>query len=77
MTAWLYILRLQSDSLYIGATKDLKKRYALHRDGSAGRTTSLDPPVSIVYSEDTILFHRHGAAKLKSNVGQGLKKKLW
>lgn len=52
MTAWFYILRLQSGTLYIGATKNLEKRYAEHRAGSAGRTTSLDPPLSLVYSEE-------------------------
>jgi predicted GIY-YIG superfamily endonuclease len=51
MPAWFYILRLQSGALYIGATKNLEKRYAKHCDGSAGRSTSLDPPVSLVYSE--------------------------
>ena len=58
MTAWFYILRLQSGSLYIGATKNLKKRYAEHSAGSAGRTTSLDPPVSLVYSEEQESFSK-------------------
>jgi len=57
MAAWFYILRLQSNSLYIGATKDLEKRYAEHGAGSAGRTTSLDPPVSLVYSEKHEFFN--------------------
>jgi putative endonuclease len=52
MTAWFYILRLQSGSLYIGASKNLEKRYAEHCAGSASRTTSLDPPVSLIYSEE-------------------------
>ena len=47
-----------SGSLYIGATKDLEKRYAEHRIGSAGRTTSLDPPVSLVYSEEHESFSK-------------------
>ena len=51
MSAWFYILRLQSGALYIGATKNLEDRYRKHRTGSAGRTTSLDPPDSLVYSE--------------------------
>jgi predicted GIY-YIG superfamily endonuclease len=51
MTAWFYILRLQSGSLYIGATKNLEKRYAKHCAGSAGITTFLNPPISLVYSE--------------------------
>ena len=52
MTAWLYILRLQSNALYIGATKDLKSRYQQHSIGNSGRTTAMDPPVSLVYSEE-------------------------
>ena len=50
MPAWFYNLRLKSDSLYIGATKNLEKRYAEHYTGSAGRTSLLDPPVSLIYS---------------------------
>jgi putative endonuclease len=52
MTAWFYILRLQSGSLYIGATKNLKRRYAEHFSGTAGRTTGLDPPISLLYFEE-------------------------
>lgn len=52
MPSWFYILRLQSGSLYIGATKSLEKRYAEHCAGSASRTTTLDPPVSLAYSEE-------------------------
>jgi predicted GIY-YIG superfamily endonuclease len=51
MPAWFYMLRLHSGALYIGATKDLEKRYAKHCDGSASRTTALDPPTSLVYNE--------------------------
>jgi len=58
MTAWFYILRLQSGSLYIGATKNLGKRYTEHRASSAGRTTSLDAPVSLVYSEEHESFSK-------------------
>jgi putative endonuclease len=52
MNAWLYILRLKSGNLYIGATTDLVQRHKDHIDGQACRTTRLDPPVSIVYSEN-------------------------
>ena len=52
MSAWFYSLRLQSGSLYIGTTKNLEKRYAEHCAGSAARTTSLDSPVSLIYSEE-------------------------
>ena len=56
MSAWFYILRLQSGNRYIGATKNLEKRFKEHDAGIAGRTTSLDPPVSLVYSEKLETF---------------------
>jgi putative endonuclease len=56
MTAWLYILRLKSGSLYIGATTDLKQRYQDHQNGKACRTTKLDPPIRVVYSESLPTF---------------------
>ncbi len=56
MTAWLYILRLKSGQLYIGATNDLKQRYQDHLNGQACRTTKLDPPLELVYSESFPTF---------------------
>ena len=58
MTAWFYILRLHSGNLYIGATKNLEKRFKEHNVGSAGRTTSLDPPVSLAYSKEHESFSK-------------------
>ena len=51
MSAWLYILRLRSGSLYTGATKDLDARCQEHFRGKACRTTTIDPPTALVYSE--------------------------
>ncbi len=56
MPAWFYILKLQSGSLYIGATTDLKKRYEEHCTKRACRTTTLDPPIALVYSEEYETF---------------------
>ncbi len=56
MSAWFYILRFRSGSLYIGATTNLEKRYKDHQNRLTGRTTSLDPPVSLVYSEEHEAF---------------------
>ena len=56
MPAWFYILRLESGALYVGATADLKQRYKDHCSGKACRTTSLDPPVTVVYSEELETF---------------------
>ena len=56
MSAWFYILRLQSGSLYPGTTIDLKQRYEEHCSKRACRTTTLDPPVALVYSEEYETF---------------------
>ena len=56
MTAWAYILRLKSGQLYIGSTTDLDHRFADHTAGHACRTTKLDPPLKIVYSETLPTF---------------------
>ena len=56
MPAWLYILRLKSDALYIGATTDLDQRYKDHRSGKGSRTTQLDPSVDLLYSEEFETF---------------------
>ena len=56
MTAWLYILRLKSGQLYIGSTADLDQRYKDHRSGKACRTTQLDPPIGLLYSEELETF---------------------
>jgi predicted GIY-YIG superfamily endonuclease len=67
MPTWFYILKLQSGSLYIGATTDLEKRYQEHYSGKACRTTILDPPAGIVYSEefDTFSEARQREAQVK------------
>ena len=54
--AYLYILRLRSGSLYIGAATDLKQRYQDHLNGQACRTTKLNPPLKLVYSESLPTF---------------------
>jgi len=56
MTAWTYILRLKSGQLYIGSTTNLDRRFAEHTAGQACRTTKLDPPVKVVYSESLPTF---------------------
>jgi len=56
MSAWFYILRLKSGQLYVGSTTDLDQRYRDHRSGKACRTTQLDPPVALLYSEELETF---------------------
>ena len=56
MPAWLYILRLKSGQLYAGSTTDLDRRIEENYSGHACRTTKLDPPVELVYSEGWATF---------------------
>jgi putative endonuclease len=67
MPAWFYLLRLRSALLYAGATTDLQKRYEEHLSGKACRTTTLDAPVSLVYSEkfETFSEARRREAQIK------------
>ena len=51
MPAYFYILRLRSGTLYIGATTNLDQRWKEHFAGKACRTTKIDPPVALVYTE--------------------------
>ncbi|MBI2619195.1 MAG: GIY-YIG nuclease family protein [Ignavibacteriales bacterium] len=52
MPAWFYALRLSSGSLYLGSTRRFQKRIKDHFAGTGSRTTRLDPPVSVAYSEE-------------------------
>ena len=67
MPAWFYILRLKSGQLYIGSTTNLDQRYKDHCSGKACRTTKLDPPVELVYSEkyDTFAEARRRETQIK------------
>ncbi len=56
MSAWFYILRLESGVLYPGATTNLVRRYEDHQKGTACRTTKLDPPVQLEYQEELETF---------------------
>jgi putative endonuclease len=52
LPASFYILRLQSTHLYCGSTRSLEKRIKDHFAGRACRTTRIDPPIALVYSEE-------------------------
>jgi putative endonuclease len=69
MPAWFYILRLKSGSLYIGATTDLDQRCKKHFAGITCRTTALDPPTVLFYSEEYRTFSeaRRREAQIKRN----------
>ncbi len=51
MSAWVYMLRLRSGTLYVGWTSDLSRRVDEHMKGEGGRTTRLDPPKRLAYAE--------------------------
>jgi putative endonuclease len=52
MPGWFYILRLTSNGIYCGSTKDKIRRFKKHFSGVGSRTTRLDPPVAVVLEEE-------------------------
>lgn len=58
MTAWFYILRLESGALYLGATTDLERSLQEHESGKAGPTTREDPPRRLAHSEELAPLRR-------------------
>ncbi len=52
MNPWyLYILLCKNNKLYIGITKDVKKRFELHKINKGAKFTQKNKPIKIVYIE--------------------------
>ena len=49
MAAYFYILQLRSGAYYCGVTKNVDSQE--HLSGRGCRTTLIDPPVALLYSE--------------------------
>jgi len=66
-TCVVYLLRLRSGALYIGASEDLEQRLDDHTSGQACRTTQLDAPASFLRCEIYLTFSeaRFREAQLK------------
>jgi len=52
MPAWIYILKLRSNGLYIGCTRNRERRCKEHFSRTGCRTTIIDPPIAVVYEEE-------------------------
>jgi putative endonuclease len=67
MSAWFYILSLRSSSLFCGSTRFLDKRIKDHFASKGCRTTKIDTPISLAYSEEyptyKEAFHREQQVK--------------
>ena len=48
---FIYILQLRSGAFYVGCSIDADKRFVAHADGTACRTTAIDPPVAVLFVE--------------------------
>lgn len=48
---FLYILRCCDGTFYTGITKDIERRFKMHRDGKASRYTRARRPIEMLYSE--------------------------
>ena len=51
MTFWVYILRCDDDSYYVGHTENLDLRLAQHQSGDLGGYTKPRRPLQLVYSQ--------------------------
>ena len=49
--SFVYILKLHSRAFYVGCSNDADTRFIEHADGTACRTTAIDPPVSVLFVE--------------------------
>jgi len=47
----VYILRLRSGNFYVGCSIDFESRFREHEQGTACRTTAIDPPDALVFVE--------------------------
>ena len=47
----MYILECTNDTLYIGTTKNIERRFNEHISGSGGYYTSYAKPIKILYKE--------------------------
>jgi len=65
--SWVYILRLLSGTYYVGACHDLPRRIRQHWSGEGSRQTVIDPPISLVYSDEhpNFVLARRREAQLK------------
>jgi len=48
---YIYIVKCQDDSFYVGTSSDLTRRFQEHKDGRGGKYTSHHKPSKIIYSE--------------------------
>ena len=49
--SFVYILHLRSGVFYTGCSTDFERRFHDHQNGTACRTTQIDPPVALLWIE--------------------------
>ena len=64
---FVYILQLRSGAFYVGCSNDVDARFADHAAGTACRTTTIDPPVAVLWIEihSDFAAARHREAQIK------------
>jgi putative endonuclease len=50
-THYVYLLRCQNGTIYVGQTHDIKKRLQRHTSGTGARHTSQIIPMKLIYTE--------------------------
>ena len=62
---YVYILRCKDGSYYTGCTKDVEKRFEMHKKGRGARYTLMHEPEELVYIEQ---FKNRGEAMKKERI---------
>lgn len=52
MSFWVYMLRCENGSIYVGQTDDLERRLAEHGDGVGGAYTAENHPVQALWAQE-------------------------
>ena len=69
MSYFVYMLKCQDGSFYLGSTNDVAKRFLAHRAGRGASYTRSHKPIKVVYTEElpdksTALRREHELKKL-------------
>jgi putative endonuclease len=70
---WVYILFCKNNSLYVGYTNNLNRRYKAHVQGLAAKYTRSFPPLSMAFAWP--IYGKKGQAMLIENFIKKMNKK--
>ena len=70
---FIYVILCENESFYVGATSDVRKRFAEHLSGQGARWTKFNKPVRIVHHEEFATSDEAFAREKELKTGFGRK----